>query len=54
MDDIEWLNEILAEANIPPIRINPETERVSEDNLWSDVQFLSSLMGRAAFTKVIN
>ncbi|WP_291812704.1 hypothetical protein, partial [Limnobacter sp.] len=43
MDDIEWLNDILAEANIPPIRINPETERVAEDNLWNDVQFLASL-----------
>lgn len=43
MDDIEWLNDILAEANIPPIRFNPETERVAEDNLWNDVQFLASL-----------
>ena len=46
MDDIEWLNGVLAEHNIPPIRINPETESVPEDNLWSDVQFLASLKNK--------
>lgn len=43
IEDIAELNELLIEANIKPIRVNPETEHVDEDNLWNDVQFISSL-----------
>lgn len=43
MDDIEEINTALGEYNISPIRTNPDTEHVDEDNLWNDVQFISSL-----------
>ena len=43
MDDIEEINTALDEWNISPIRINPDAEHVDEDNLWNDVQFISSL-----------
>lgn len=46
MDDIEWLNNVLAEADIPPIKfIDDELE---PESLWNDVQFLASLRNRLA------
>lgn len=44
MDDIEWLNGVLAEANIPPIKF--VEDELEPDSLWNDVHFLSSLRDR--------
>lgn len=47
MDDIEWLNELLVEHNIKPIRqADGLWNEGDESPLWEDVQFISSLKAR--------
>lgn len=47
MDDIEWLNSVLAEADIPPIKFTNDDE-LEPESLWNDVHFLASLRTRLA------